>query len=349
MQSQAAVKSAVLTPSMPEPCEAIRVFVLNSRIFPEDEEPVFEPLTGGVASDIWKVTAGSQVIVVKQALARLRVAQEWRAPVSRNASEMEWLTEAGQIVPDAVPAVLAHDPAAGAFAMTYFDPASHPVWKTELRQGRVDPAAASRVAALLVAIHNRTAARDDIARRFDNDTVFHAIRLEPYIEATALRHPDLRDALLSLSRDTLKTKRALVHGDVSPKNILIGPKSPVLLDAECAWYGDPAFDVAFCLNHLLLKAILRPDRRDALQASFKAFADTYFHAISFEPRDVVEIRTARLLPALLLARVDGKSPVEYVTAEADRERIRRVARPLIARPPIHLSIIAARWAEEFPI
>jgi hypothetical protein len=114
----------------------------------------------------------------------------------------------------------------------------------------------------------------------------------------------------------------------------------VLLDAECAWYGDPAFDVAFCLNHLLLKAVPRPDRARALQDAFAAFTGAYFAVAAFEPAGALEARAAALLPALLLARVDGKSPVEYITADDDRRRVRAAAVPLVESPPARLGDVA---------
>jgi 5-methylthioribose kinase len=276
----------------------------------------------------------------------LRVARDWRAPVSRNASEVDWLRTAGRIVPGAVPEVLAHDPGAGVFAMEYLEPADHPVWKGELRDGRTDPAFAAAVGRTLALIHDATARDATIAARFDTDAVFHAIRLEPYLEATAAAHPDLAERLFALSRDTLSTHRALVHGDVSPKNILVGPGGPVFLDAECAWWGDPAFDLAFCLNHMLLKALWTPSARPGFDRCFRALADAYRTTARFEDGAVLEARAARLLPALFLARIDGKSPVEYVTREADRARVRRVARPLIADPPTRLDVIADLWIAE---
>ena len=91
--------------------------------------------------------------------------------------------------------------------------------------------------------------------------IFHDIRLEPYLVATAGGHPDRADgAAAAGARSRPRPGAALVHGDVSPKNILVGPAGPVFLDAECAWYGDPAFDLAFCLNHLLLKCLWTPRR-----------------------------------------------------------------------------------------
>jgi aminoglycoside phosphotransferase (APT) family kinase protein len=124
---------------------------------------------------------------------------------------------------------------------------------------------------------------------------------------------------------TAKTKACLVHGDVSPKNILAGARGPVFLDAECAWYGDPAFDLAFCLNHLLLKCLWVPASRAAFLDCFDALAASYLDSVSFED---IEERAASLLPALLLARVDGKSPVEYLTHD-HKEFVRAAARELL--------------------
>jgi hypothetical protein len=128
---------------------------------------------------------------------------------------------------------------------------------------------------------------------------------------------------------------------VSPKNILVGPRGPVLLDAECAWYGDPAFDVAFVLNHLLLKSLVRPEAVCGLHDAFDALVEAYFAQTDLvEPRASLEGRVAALLPALLLARVDGKSPVEYITTEPVRAVVRQAALALLHRPKADLSSLA---------
>ena len=186
--------------------------------------------------------------------------------------------------------------------------------------------------------------RDAVRARFSTDGIFHAIRLEPYLVATGRRHPDLAPALDALVARTAATKHTLVHGDVSPKNILVGPRGPIFLDAECAWYGDPAFDLAFCLNHLLLKCLWTPAATTGFLACFDALAAVYLDGVRWEPRAALERRAAHLLPGLLLARVDGKSPVEYLTAEADRDLVRRTARPLILAPTDTLSGVRSIWA-----
>jgi aminoglycoside phosphotransferase (APT) family kinase protein len=304
------------------------------------------PLTGGVSSDIWAVETPRGTICVKRALAQLRVAQEWHAPVERNGYEAAWMREAARIVPGAVPELLGQDDEGGALAMEYLAPSQHPLWKNELRDGRADPAFAAAVADRLVRLHAATAARPDIAARFPTDVIFHAIRLEPYLLAAARAHPDRAAALEDLAAVTARTRRALVHGDVSPKNILVGPAGPVFLDAECAWWGDPAFDLAFCLNHMLLKCLWNPAATPGYLACFDSLATRYLQGVDWENVVTFEGRAARLLPGLFLARVDGKSPVEYVTAEADRDRVRRVARALLADPPARLAQVAGAWAEE---
>jgi len=317
-------------------------------LVPAGLEPEFTPLTGGVASDIWLVRAGEREFVVKRALEKLRVAADWRAPIGRNAGEVAWIRRAGMAAPDAVPEILAHDPALGFFGMNFLPPATHPVWKRELHAGRADPAFAAKVGASLSAIHASTAGHSEIAAEVNDDTLFRAIRLEPYLEFTATRHPEISGALLNLVEQTLRNRKALVHGDVSPKNILVGPKGPVFLDAECAWFGDPAFDLAFCLNHLLLKCLWTPAARDGFLACFEALKGAYFSDIIWEPAAELEKRAAALLPALLLARIDGKSPVEYIDDEGVKQGVRDFARPLIANPVESLSTIRAAWAEALP-
>ncbi len=273
---------------------------------------------------------------------KLKVEADWHAPVSRNAYEWAYLRFAAQVLPAAVPTPLAHDEAAGLFAMAFLDPADHPVWKAQLLAGDVQAATAREVGHALGALHAASAYRAELAAAFDTGEAFRALRLEPYLTHTGRRHPTLAARLNELVVRTAATRVALVHGDVSPKNILVGPHGPVLLDAECAWYGDPAFDVAFCLNHLLLKVLPRPERMRELRASFDAFVAAYFERALFEPRAALEARAASLLPALLLARVDGKSPVEYLGGEAQRERVRSAAAPLLRHPVDHLAAVADR-------
>ena len=322
--------------------EAIRDFLERAGLVPPGSVPQFEPLGGGVSSDIWLVRAGSSEYCVKRALGRLRVAAEWRADVSRNANEVRWLTEVHSFNADLVPAVLASDSSLGAFAMEYLPPDRHELWKSQLARGCVIPETAAAVGRHLASIHAAFAKSSTAAAEFDTGASFHALRIEPYLLATARAHPDLATILQSLAEQDRGTKRTVVHGDVSPKNILLGARGPVFLDAECAWFGDPAFDLAFCLNHLLLKTLWVPSAERELLTSFDALTEAYLHGVDWEPAAALEARAAQLLPALFLARIDGKSPVEYLTDDASKNAVRRAARSMLHQPADKLG--AARRA-----
>ena len=333
-------------PSVPEGHEVyreIRDALTRMALVSTHQTLRLTPLAGGVSSDIWQAETPGRTFCVKRALAKLKVTADWRAPVGRNRSEVAWFREAAKIVPEAVPAILGEDAKAGAFAMAWLPPDRFPVWKALLRDGTADPSTARAGGDVLGRIHAATADREDLAAAFANDATFHAIRLEPYLEATGRAHPDLAARFAALVATTAATRRVLVHGDFSPKNLLIGPDGPVVLDAECAWFGDPAFDLAFVLNHLLLKGLWRPQRRGRYLDAFAALVDGYRAHVAWEPWSNLERRTAALLPALLLARVDGKSPAEYLTSDADRERVRAFAQPRIAHPPATLDAIATAW------
>jgi len=302
-----------------------------------------ETLGGGVSCDVLVVHAGGRAFCVKRALARLRVEADWRAPVERAEAEVAWLRLVASIDPALVPQVLAEDRARHVFAMRYLPPETHPLWKARLAAGDADPDIAALVGAALAGIHAATASRDDVAAQFANQEQFFALRLEPYLLFTAARHEDVGPRIRELAQSIAASRITLMHGDVSPKNILCGPQGPVFLDAETACIGDPAFDLAFCLNHLLLKCVWHPEYSGAYLDGFARLKDAYLSRVDWESQGDVERRTAALLPALLLARIDGKSPVEYLTTERDKGFVRTTAKRLFREDHSQLTSIAAGW------
>ncbi|WP_327727178.1 aminoglycoside phosphotransferase family protein [Streptomyces sp. NBC_00487] len=335
--------SAPVSPD-PVPDTSLTDFLLTHGLAGPGEPARWTPLAGGVSSDLWRVDLPGRSLCVKRALARLRVAADWQAPVSRNAYEWAWMRFASRHRPDSVPELLAHDAEAGLFAMAFLPPERYPVWKAQLFDGQVEVATAAAVGELLGTLHAASAGDVTLAAEFATDDNFHALRIEPYLLATAAAHPDLGDVLRGLAHRTATTHLALVHGDVSPKNILVGPAGPVLLDAECAWYGDPAFDLAFCVNHLLLKSLVVPGHRADLLGSARVLVEEYVRRVDWEPRPDLEARGAALLPALLLARVDGKSPAEYLTDDGHRLFVRTVASALLRVPVPTMTDVLDSWA-----
>jgi fructosamine-3-kinase len=318
-------------------------FLYRQSLAEPRQQIVWTKLAGGVSSDIWRVDLPDRTICVKRALAQLKVAAEWHAPVTRNKSEWDWIQFVNREFPGLVPQPIAHDEELQMLAMQYLPPTEYPVWKSLLLQGVVDSDFAILTGQTLARIHAKSAVSPETRELFRTDETFHSLRLEPYLLATAERHPALRERIREAADRTARTHLALVHGDVSPKNILVGARGPIFLDAECAWFGDPAFDLAFCLNHFLLKCLVRPDVTQRLMMSFAAFCESYLREVSWEAPDELESRCASLLPILFLARVDGKSPVEYITSDIDKDLVRETAYLFITHPTEKLLSVSTHW------
>lgn len=321
-----------------ETVEADIIEALRGAGLAGEGEIVLQPLTGGVSCDVWKVETPSGPVVVKRPLPQLRVAAEWLAPVERGTSEVRWLRRARGVDPHIAPEVLAELPTGHAFAMRFLP--GCPVWKDELMAGRVDAGFAAQVGKGIVAVHAATAYNDGDRADFPNDEMFRALRVDPFLLYVAQHDVELAPALTALAGDLAARKIALVHGDVSPKNILVSADGPVFLDAECAVYGDPAFDLAFCTTHLLLKSIWSGDAR--LNEAAAALVAAYRAGIDWEDAGDVLLRAGRLTAALLLARVEGKSPAPYLTDPDHKHIVRDQARALI-RAPQPIDALVANW------
>jgi aminoglycoside phosphotransferase (APT) family kinase protein len=299
------------------------------------------PLSGGVASDIAIVRLPDKLICVKFALPKLKVAADWRAPVHRNAAEYAWLQIAAQLMPESAVRLYGRSEALHGFAMEFLDGPDVYLWKAALLAEAPGRGEAERVADLLGRIHAASAEVGFDSAAFENRDDFRALRIEPYLGFAAGQHPALGSPLEALTEMLYESRQVLVHGDVSPKNILFRSGGPVLLDAECATMGDASFDPSFCLNHLVLKAVHLPGSRDRLLADIGRFWRRYAAHVSWERQAALEGRVCRLVPALMLGRIDGKSPIEYLGA-AERELVRDLAAGLIRHPEDDLSAFIER-------
>lgn len=290
-----------------------------------------EPLTGGVASDIAKVVLGNDFYCIKFARAKLKVAEDWRAPIHRSRAEYAWLKVADSVDPGVAPRLFGCSDSLHGFAMEYIEGDDVFLWKAALLAGQQPDGEAGRVADLLGRIHARSAGPEFDRSPFDNRDDFEALRLGPYLRFTATRHPEIGERLTEVADLLYRSDAVLVHGDVSPKNIIFRGGNPVLLDAECATMGDASFDVAFCMNHLILKATQLPHMRTAYLGAALEFWESYRNHVMWEDIGFLDQKVSRLLPMLMLARVDGKSPVEYL-APAVADTVRRIALALIEGP-----------------
>ncbi len=303
------------------------------------------PLTGGVSSEIYRVRDGDKVFVVKRALRKLKVADDWHVDVSRNASEVEFLQCVREFLPQAVPAVLFASESDGYFLMEFLGDGFEN-WKKLLFAGVRNVGHAQRAAHVLATIHRRTWDDAAIRARFETTPNFIQLRLDPYLRTTGSRHPGLEVHFAEEIARIESARRCLIHGDYSPKNILLNRERLVVLDCEVAWFGDPTFDVAFLLNHFFLKSLCLPASANEFFALIEAFLETYRAELGPEKTVFILPHLPRLLLMLMLARVDGKSPVEYLCDDESKKNwLRRFTRERIPHPPADFSILLEDWKQ----
>ena len=316
----------------------------HGRIEPR-EEPRLQRLAGGVSSRAVLVEreAPADSWVLKQALPKLRVAVDWFSSperMRREALALRWMPE---LVPaGSAPSLRWEDPEAHVLAMTAV-PQPHVNWKTALLQGH-ELEHAEAFGRLLGTMHRRAwERRAEVRRDFADRSFFESLRVEPYYHYTASRVPAAAPFLDALIAQTDGVTETLVHGDFSPKNVLVHGGRLVLLDYEVAHFGDPAFDVGFATTHLLSKA----NHLRALEDAFARAAAESWQAYRREVdatafADAVESRAVRHTLACLLARVDGRSPLEYLDERA-RRRQRAAALSLMEAPPATMPALVTSW------
>ncbi len=315
-------------------------FVLDTRtapawaiahgLVPADTRILAEELEGGVSASVIALRAPEtgQAIVVKQALPRLRVQDEWLATQERAETEANAMRLCAELSPGAVPRVLATDPDEHVLAMELIDGCSN--WQAEVAVGNVHAELGSWAGMTLGTWHATSTGRPDVVARYGDLTAFEQLRLRPFHETVMRRLPDLASAIAPRVDDLRDRRRCLVHGDYALKNMLVGTSGPWVLDFEVAHFGNPVFDLGFFLSFVVLSAI----RWEPLATELEGLADGFLAGyeatagpgFAGSPADLVAHTGC-----LVLARTDGTSPAQFLDAPS-RERARARGRALLLEP-----------------
>jgi tRNA A-37 threonylcarbamoyl transferase component Bud32 len=302
-------------------------YLVERRVFDETHGVDVRELGGGVSNIVLAARQRERRVVVKQALPQLRVEDAWFAKRERAINEAAALRLVGMISSSSVPMVLDVD--VDACALTIEEaPEGWATWKQQLLDGSVDPRVAALLGTLLATWHTATAQDPEVADAFRDLEAFEQLRIEPYYRTIMQRHPGISSAVEAYVRQLKANRACLVHGDYSPKNVLVGSGLWVI-DFEVAHYGNPVFDTAFMLNHLFLKRLHCPQAAGEIDVCVESFWSSYARACALSP-SVAD--TLGQLGCLMVARVDGKSPTEYLT-ESERRAARSIGSQLLLEPP----------------
>ncbi len=313
--------------------ETLRAYLAEEGLVRDARRLRIRPLGGGVSNVVLLIEGQEARWVAKQALEKLRVQEDWRSDRGRVFREAEAIRRLEPKLGKGRLPKIVHVAAAQGFFIMAAAPADAEVWKASLLEGRVEMAVAREAGLLLSRMIRISRADPNFKKRFEDRTVFEQLRVDPYYRTTALRHPDVSEALSELIEASWRVREALVHADYSPKNMLVQEGQIFLIDFECVHWGDPAFDAGFLLNHLVLKAFHEPRWMGDYLAAARQFWATLASELRALNLPSLELRTLRHLGGLMLARIDGKSPVEYLRDDSTRNRVRRAAKRILNERP----------------
>jgi aminoglycoside phosphotransferase (APT) family kinase protein len=335
---------SVTTVDIENPSELLDYLRSTRRIGP-GESPKFATLHGGVSNRTVLVERPTgESWVLKQALPKLRVDVDWfsdPARIHREALGLRYLPNLAP--PGSITPLVFEDRQLHLLAMAAV-PHPHVNFKTELLSGQVNPDHILQFAQILASIHRESAKRgEQLIALFDDRSVFESLRIEPYYRYTAQQLPESARFFERLIADTYSRRFTIVHGDYSPKNILIHNDRLILLDHEVIHFGDPAFDLGFSLAHLFSKAHHLPMHRAEFGNAIRLYWQTYCTDVRDAPWSTgLEEYAVRHSLACTLARVAGRSKLEYLTPE-QRLRQRNIILELLSAPPQTIGQLLARF------
>ena len=286
-----------------------------------------EVLTGGVSNVVLGVKSRAKDLVLKQALPQLRVATVWKVDQRRSIVEAIGMKLLHSITPDSVPDLIDVDPKEFTLTMNRL-PRESTVWKTDLLEGVIKPSVGSDLGKILAAWHKFGVNSPTSKENFREDSLFDQLRVTPFYRAVAKVNPLLDARIQELIKEITTKKITLVHGDFSPKNIMITKQGkPIVLDFEVMHTGNPVFDLGFISAHLLCKFLRTEDevQRTVLRKTAISFINSYSQACNI----IVSKSLPHHVAVIALARVEGVSRVNYLD-EAAKTRIQDVTEAAIA-------------------
>ena len=289
----------------------------------------YKKIEGGVSSEVYKVRTSKKSYCVKRSLAKLLVKKDWFVDTKRLKFEYFWLKHCKKIIPNSIPKIIKYDHKKKILIIEFFNDTKYFTLKSLLLSKKINIKLINKISRSLFKIHKKSRGSKIKNKYKGNDKNFFDLRLDAYFNEVKRVHPKLIKKVNKIILDYRKNSSTLIHGDFSPKNILTNNKVIKFIDAETCNYGDPVFDLVFFTNHLLIKSIFIPSKKKLFLESYKNFFDTYIKLLDWENRKNFCQRCINMIPIMLIARVDGKSPVEYIKDKSTKNNIRKLSFRLI--------------------
>lgn len=295
-------------------------YLLRRQIISAQEVPIIEVLTGGISNVVFAVRTSTSDLVLKQALPELIVPSTWQADQRRTLVEARAIEVLRHLTPKNVPKLIDVDPEHFVLVIERASRDAH-VWKDDLLNADIDVQVAKNLGRVLGVWHRITALDKVTLDEFVEDRLFEQLRIAPFYREVATKHFALSDRIDELISELEFSRLSLVHGDFSPKNILVdSSRNVTVLDYEVAHTGNPVFDLAFLLAHLFCKSRHFPDskERSLLKETALTFLSSYEAAFQGSADSALGWHVA----AIALARIDGVSQVHYLNPKS-KDQVRK--------------------------
>lgn len=306
----------------------LKDYLLSKGIIDPNENNRFHYCSGGVSCTVVFVYAGKKQMIIKQGLAQLKTKEVWLCDPNRMNIEQRSNQIYHEIMPDCAPEVYFYDAENYIYGREAL-PEDWRMWKEDLLAGILSFPTAEKIITTLLKVHSDCSKRKEIAQEFDDNEIFYNLRISPYFEFTLQKYPQLKPFAVPLIQMLMNEKITLIHGDFSPKNILTDGNKVSILDYEVAHYGHPSFDLAFFSTHFVLKAVKNKAYAVSYLNMLGYMMNIYFSGCDYMDKKTLERGYIQLLALMILARVDGKSPAEYITKEHDKELLRSFALEIV--------------------
>ncbi len=291
----------------------------------------YKKLEGGVSSEVYHVKTNKNEYCIKRSLRKLLVKKEWIADTNRIKFEYYWLNHCRKILNKNIPKIYEFNLEKKYIVMEYLDNSKYKTLKELYFKKIINLNTIKLISKHLYKIHSKSNNYKTKKLFQGNSKNFNDLRLDPYFNEVGRVYPRYKKYISVLNKNYLINSSTLVHGDFSPKNILIGKNKIFYIDAECSNFGDPVFDLVFFSNHLLIKSIFLKDKSEEFIESYLTFYKEYLKNLNVKKYKLYINRIIKMTPIMMLARIDGKSPVEYIKSNKIKNTIRNKSFLLLER------------------
>ena len=283
----------------------------------------YKRLKGGVSSEVYKIKTTNNLYCLKRCLKKLLVKKKWIVDINRVKYEYLWLKHCKNILNNNIPKIFYYDEENKSIVMEYFNSRNFKTLKELYFDKNINQSTLKSISKHLYKIHTNSKSNKIKIEFEGNKKNFYDLRLDAYFNEVGRVYPKYKKYIENINKNYAKNSTTLVHGDFSPKNILIGNRKIIYIDAECSNYGDPVFDLVFFSNHLLIKSIVLNEKKEDFLKGYKTFYNEYLSRINRKSLNEFYNRIIKMTPIMLLARIDGKSPVEYIKSKKIKDVIRK--------------------------